>query len=55
MMRIVGLGLCLSLSILLVNTISANASSPCFFDGRWYEHGTRIGSYICDCGTWRRM
>ncbi|MBD2308630.1 hypothetical protein H6G17_24470 [Chroococcidiopsis sp. FACHB-1243] len=28
------------------------AYEPCYLDGRWYEHGTRIGSYICQHGQW---
>lgn len=54
-MKTINLILFFSLSILFVHTIPANASNPCFLNGRWYEHGTRIGSYICDCGTWYRI
>lgn len=28
------------------------AYEPCYLDGTWYEHGTRIGSYVCQHGRW---
>lgn len=28
------------------------AYEPCYLDGRWYEHGTKIGSYVCRHGKW---
>ena len=28
------------------------ATNPCHYNGNWYEHGERLGDYICDCGKW---
>ena len=39
---------------ILVDIPSAYATTPCYLDGEWYEHGTRVGSYVCNCGTWEK-
>jgi hypothetical protein len=31
------------------------AREPCYLSGRWYDHGTKVGSYLCQHGQWIKV
>ena len=48
-MKILSIALLLYLSGIISPVL---ATSSCYYNGNWYEHGERLGDYICDCGKW---
>lgn len=30
-------------------------TKPCYKDGEWYKHGTRMGKLWCNDGRWERL
>ncbi|PZD70414.1 hypothetical protein C1752_13140 [Acaryochloris thomasi RCC1774] len=36
----------------IVGLPAITAETPCYYREQTYPHGTRLGAYICNCGTW---